>query len=228
MKRDGKSLHSESAARDADAQLRRKLQRQSDADARAERVEAQERRNLAQFDFYLQLWEAENFAIATEYEVSPPAAVPNGSFPTCEFRWIFPSLTLPRPPSSYLFCRGYSQLPIYWTQFFSPRRAARDASKLCSGVFRRRSDCYYDLVSFGPNPRQSTTPFSPQSGRGLALDSSALRHLSSRQNYDKGSLQIGTLHPGNGFVQILTFDLTHQLGSSEYDQMAPVLPILRY
>jgi hypothetical protein len=79
MKRDGKVLDIENAARDADAQLRRRLQREADAEARTERVEAEERRNLARFSEYLQFWEEENFLIATEYDVSPPVSVPNGS-----------------------------------------------------------------------------------------------------------------------------------------------------
>lgn len=80
MKRDGRALSIENAAHDADAQLRRRLQRESEAEERAERLAQASEAKTKQLSAYLAKWKEENISIATDFLVTEPVRVPNGSF----------------------------------------------------------------------------------------------------------------------------------------------------
>jgi len=79
MKRDHRRLSVDNAAADADAQLRRRLQRAADAEERAERIEQASKAEVNRLTAHLSKWSEENISIATDYAVSEPVPVPNGT-----------------------------------------------------------------------------------------------------------------------------------------------------
>jgi len=87
MKREHRRLSLDNAAADADAQLRRRLQRAADAEQRAERIEQASKAEVKRLTAHLSKWKEENVSIATDYAVSEPVPVPNGTH-------ISPSLDL--------------------------------------------------------------------------------------------------------------------------------------
>jgi hypothetical protein len=95
MKREHRRLSLDNAAADADTQLRRSLQRAADAEERAERLEQASKAEVKRLTAHLSKWKEENVSIATDYAVSEPVSVPNGthispSFALLEFPPSFP------------------------------------------------------------------------------------------------------------------------------------------
>ena len=81
MKRDQSTIfHADNAAADADTQLRRRLQREADAEERAERVEQANKAELKRLTAHLTNWTMQNISIATDYSVAEPVPIPNGAF----------------------------------------------------------------------------------------------------------------------------------------------------
>jgi hypothetical protein len=91
MKRDSVSLLKEAAEADADAQLRRRLQRQADADERSQRLRELTALQLAKFGEHITNWNNTGVIVGTDYSVSEPTPIPLGT-PWCE------SPPLPVPP----------------------------------------------------------------------------------------------------------------------------------
>lgn len=79
MKREHRRLSLDNAVADADAQLRRRLQRAADAEERAERIEQASKAEVKRLTANLSKWKEENVSIATDYLVSEPVPVPNGT-----------------------------------------------------------------------------------------------------------------------------------------------------
>lgn len=79
MKRDSTSLLKEAAEADADAQLRRCLQREADLDERAERLRDVTEAQLAKYRDYITSWDNTGVMIGTDYTVSEPTPIPLGA-----------------------------------------------------------------------------------------------------------------------------------------------------
>jgi hypothetical protein len=79
MRRDKRRLSTENAAADADAQLRRRLERVADAELRAERVEQIKQAEINKIRSHLGKWKNENISSASNFTLTEPVAAPNGA-----------------------------------------------------------------------------------------------------------------------------------------------------
>jgi len=79
MKRDSTLLLKEAAEADADAQLRRRLQREADLDERAQRLREVTAAQLAKYGEHITSWNNAGVIIGTDYSVSEPTPIPLGT-----------------------------------------------------------------------------------------------------------------------------------------------------